>query len=546
MGATGAAGGAGVAAAPAASATRGRLPVSTAGAAAAAAAAAAVAPGGASAAVDVVPMDDNASDRVADEAAAARARKTAAATAAAAAACKQMAAAAKGPYSSMHSCDQVVLLEDWEMWDTIAVNWCKPGKETIREIVDTWEGRDLAACVYRLDLPVLYAKRNYVQHMRRSVVDAALAHARAHPELFEAAVADSPGTESDGGPSPARVHTPPQPRRAQPSVAGPSSGRAVPRSPRSPAPAPARSAAAAAIAALHDYAATAERSEPAAPPLRAVQANAHTYGARSSSRAPPSPARGNKRVPAAEVRREPPSNLFAVGGDESSSASAASSQDSDDDSESDWRPSADPLASSLRRGGRLSREAAEHQLASAGIQRSFASGFIANAKFAAGGRSMYQLYKEVTAAFSQESAKRECLALSRILDALLRGDTSAALEHTSRRLGGVHTAAETGNWAMCERLETEAEQRSFVPDAFMRSALKSVVQMQAVKKSAAEGHAGKGAWSKGSPASGRGERRSSAKPNKKGSTRDHQHRDTTDKGNGAGTSHKKKGGSDPQ
>jgi len=56
----------------------------------------------------------------------------------------------------------VVLLTDEELWDTIAVNWCKPGKETIRGIVDTWEGRDLAACVFRLGLPVLYAKKNYV------------------------------------------------------------------------------------------------------------------------------------------------------------------------------------------------------------------------------------------------------------------------------------------------------------------------------------------------------------------------------------------------
>jgi hypothetical protein len=180
------------------------------------------------------------------------------------------------------------------------------------------------------------------------------------------------------------------------------------------------------------------------------------------------------------------------------------------------------------------REDVDHQLARAGIQSSFAKGFVANAKCAAGGRTMYQLYKEVTSSFSLESAKRECLALSRILDALLHGDTAAALEHTCRRLGGVHTAAETGNWAMCERLETEAEQRSFVPDAFMRSALKSVVQMQAVKKSAAEGFAGKGARGKGASASGREERRSSAKPNKKGSK---EQRDTT---SGAGASHKKK------
>jgi len=107
-------------------------------------------------------MDEGVAEQPADEASAARAGKMAAAKDAAAAACAQMAAAAKGPYSSMHSSVQVVLLTDKEMWDTIAVNWCKPGQETIRAIVDTWEGRDLAACVFRLGLPVLYAKKNYV------------------------------------------------------------------------------------------------------------------------------------------------------------------------------------------------------------------------------------------------------------------------------------------------------------------------------------------------------------------------------------------------
>jgi hypothetical protein len=45
---------------------------------------------------------------------------------------------------------------------------------------------------------------------------------------------------------------------------------------------------------------------------------------------------------------------------------------------------------------------------------------------------------------------------------------------------------------MRDRLETESEQRSFVPDAFMRSALKSVMQMQAVRKSVTQGGANKG------------------------------------------------------
>ena len=151
-------------------------------------------------------MDEGASDAPVDDAAAARARKSAAATAAAAAACVQLAAAAKGPYSKMHSSEQVLLLDESEVWDTIAENWCKPGKETISEIVETWDGRDLAACVYKLGLPVLYAKRNYLQHMRRSVVDAVRAYARSHPELFGAA-ADDAASESEQ-----EAEQPPPPR----------------------------------------------------------------------------------------------------------------------------------------------------------------------------------------------------------------------------------------------------------------------------------------------------------------------------------------------
>jgi hypothetical protein len=470
-------------------------------------------------------MDDSVSEQPADEAAAARARKMAAAKTAAATACAQMAAAAKGPYSSMHSCDQVVLLDDWEMWDTIAVNWCKPGQETIHDIVDTWEGRDLAACVFKLGLPVLYAKKNYVQHMRRSVIDAALAYAKAHPELFESAVAGQSEPESGGEqPSPRAAPS----SRPAPKAAPAAANVAPPARAHSPRPSAARpqmrSAAAAAVAALEDFAPDSEDEAPVGAHKgrllsKDVPVPPSSRSARRSSAAVPPPP---------QVRRPLPT-LHALGGHVSPASPQSSDEDSDE-SESDWLPASEA-------SDRQMREEVRHQLARAGIQSSdFAKGFVTNAKFEAGGRTMYQLYKEVTATFTLESARRECLALSRILDALLKGDVSAALEHTCRRLGGVHTAAETGNWAMCERLETEAQQRSFVPDAYMRSALKSVVQMQAVKKSAAEGFAGKGARSKGASASGREERRSSAKPNKKGSVRDP--RDSTT--SGAGASHKKK------
>ena len=461
-------------------------------------------------------MDEGASDAPVDDAAAARARKSAAATAAAAAACVQLAAAAKGPYSKMHSSEQVLLLDDSEVWDTIAENWCKPGKETISEIVETWDGRDLAACVYKLGLPVLYAKRNYVQHMRRSVVDAVRAYARSHPELFGAA-ADDAASESEQEaeqPPPPRVHSPPKtpPRSASP----------FPMSRRSPrATASSRSAAAMALAAVNNLPIVGSAS---APPGRSPS------GAGRGAVPPPfakDAARSNRPKSVAPELR-----LFDAGAGESEPSDGDDSSDDD----SGWSPGSDPVDAALRRGGRLRSEDVEHQLAQAGIQRSFAQGFVSNAKFAAGGRSMYQLYKEVTAAFAHESSKRECLALSRILDALLRGDVAAALEHTCRRLGGVHTAAETGNWAMCERLETEAEQRSFVPDAFMRSALKSVTQMQAVKKSVVSSTgAGKGGSKKAAQTNKGGwEPRSTPKSNKKEQNQD----------NGAGASHKKKGGSE--
>ena len=88
--------------------------------------------------------------------------------------------------------------------------------------------------------------------------------------------------------------------------------------------------------------------------------------------------------------------------------------------------------------------------------------------------------------------KREALAHARTLDALLQApcDTHGvreALEHICRRLGGVHTAATTGSWEMCDRLEAETSTHSFVPDYFMATALKQVTREQAIRKSVHDG-----------------------------------------------------------
>ena len=127
-------------------------------------------------------------------------------------------------------------------------------------------------------------------------------------------------------------------------------------------------------------------------------------------------------------------------------------------------------------------------------RHSFAKGFLRNALREAAGRTLYQLYKDATAQWEGASlhCRREALAHARTLDALLQSprDTRGvreALEHVCRRLGGVHTAATTGSWEMCDRLEAESSVHSFVPDYFMAAALKQVTREQAIRKSVHDG-----------------------------------------------------------
>jgi hypothetical protein len=495
---------------------------------------------GSAAAADAVtavrPMD--VSDDTAPVSLSADARKLTAAAAAAAAYMRQQLSTLKGRYSDMHSSSQVLLLQDDELWDTITGNWCKPGEEKIKAIAESWEGMDLAACVHRLGLPVLYPKKGYIQAMRRSVIEAVRAHAAMHPELFESEEQKGVGDGSDveamqEEDSDVVDQSPSTPPRAASAAKSPATAAPVSplkpdrRSPR--ANASSRSAAAAAVASLNSFV---HSSKPvgAVPILSRSQSGPKPRSSKASRilTASASPV-AVAAIAAAPVSR-PSLDLLGAG---AGSEEELSEDDSDEDLDDD------PFTASLRNGGQLRKEEMEHQLALAGVQRSFATGFIQNAKFAAGGRSLFQLYTDVTSTFSQEArhSKRECLALARILDALLRKDYAAALEHTCRRLGGVHTAAETGNWAMCDRLETESEQRSFVPDAFMRSALKSVTQMQAVKKSVANGGGGKGGAGGPSAFGGKGRGDSRHKSIKKENSQG------DNKGTGASASQKKKAGS---
>jgi len=429
-------------------------------------------------------------------------------------------------FSEAHSSSQVLLMTNAEMWDTMALSWAAPGsKPTIEEIADTWNALDLAACVVRLGLPLLPA--SMFKAMRKSIVTAVRKHAAEHPLLFVDGDAELELEASDNDAAanvPVESLSPPRAAAAA-RVVPPSPHRRSPRDNLS-----SRAAAAAAVAAMNAY----------MPQPRQASANmrAHASAAVAVPRRVASTAAfGAVSAAAAAAPRGLPSLLEQLADEDSDPSSDSSRSSGDEDT-------ADEHNLLSRNAGRASKAEISHHLANAGIPRSFAKGFIRNAQYVADGRSMFQLYTELVASFpgDKQHCVRECLALARVLDALLKGDNRAALEAVCRRLGGVHTAAETGNWAMCERLESQSNTRSFVPESFMRSALKDVTRMAAVKKSVSSSGTGRSAAGAAGYSSSKGGKGRSS------DSRPYSRRDNNSdtKGNGAGASYKKKGGSDPK
>ncbi len=408
-------------------------------------------------------------------------------------------------FEDLHSSEQVVCLDEHELWPTIASQWCRPGGERIEEFAATWGGDDLAAVVYHLGLSVKprNGRRDYWEKaMRQQVVDAVRAFAAEHPEVFEPERrADSPAPDEHGEEERASAQSSQRSRSSPPRGDSPLRQRVPPSSPgrgrRSPrGSAASRSAdAMKALGQVPLVGRALERAERDSPepvvPKRSPAARAKGRGACQED--PP-------RVRLLELGRR--------GGSPSSSDGSGSDDSADDSADGDWAQDDDDAAaaSSARRGGRLLRDEFDSRLAETGVQRhSFAKGFLRNAMREAAGRTLYQLYKDTTSQWENASVhcKREALAHARTLDCLLQASSHSravrdALEHVCRRLGGVHTAATTGSWDMCDRLEAQTSVHSFVPDAFMSAALKQVTREQAIRKSVSDGYrAGKSSYPQG-------------------------------------------------
>lgn len=414
----------------------------------------------------------------------------------------------KRRWEDLQPSEQVVSLLPDELWDTIVSQWCRPGAELITGFADEWSGDDLAAIVYHLGLTVQPRKgrRDYWDRaMRKQVIEAVHQYAADHPELFdaEAAAAGEPQDEGDEGKE-SDVQDPPRRQvaveitpekvasdrdQSQLLPASPPRGR---RSPRGSAAS--RSAdAMRALAQLPLVGKALERAEADSPERDPKAAKAMC--SRAGIASPPSKARSARVDPP----KRPPVDLLRFGhhsGPDGDDSPHSSSSSDSDDADRDWAQDSDDAAAaaSARRGGRLLRDEFESRLATTGVQRrSFAKGFLRNALGVAAGRTLYQLYKDTTSQWDASvHCKREALAHARTLDYLLQAPREShavrdALEHVCRRLGGVHTAAVSGSWEMCDRLEAEASTHSFVPDYFMAAALKQVTREQAIRKSVAEG-----------------------------------------------------------
>jgi hypothetical protein len=118
----------------------------------------------------------------------------------------------------------------------------------------------------------------------------------------------------------------------------------------------------------------------------------------------------------------------------------------------------------------------------AGAARPLADKFLRN--ILARGPSVHQVMRYDTT-FKSERNRRECLALAKLLDALLARDVHAAKEVACRRLAGVHLADMSGDWNVCDVFEGVMDKQSYVPEEFLQRVVKSVMRIEALDKSAA-------------------------------------------------------------
>lgn len=254
------------------------------------------------------------------------------------------------------------------------------------------------------------------------------------------------------------------------------------------------------------------RPRPALEPVSGLTAaQLAAVGALPSKPARPAVSTSKQRAFTGSHRRSS-RRLFADVSASSSSSSSASDSDSPSSSsdatgsDSDWSPPTPPSRHSKRAHRKHRSADVSEEMESTGRAQPMAKEFIRNVLRNSGGTSVYRVFK-YDVVFHSERNRRECLALSRILDAALAGDKQQLVELTVRRLAGVHTAdSSDNNWDACDAIEQVMEKQSFVPTKFLQRTLRTVVQLQALQQRKPQDASSRSAVHSGHSRSNRGKR----------------------------------------
>lgn len=173
----------------------------------------------------------------------------------------------------------------------------------------------------------------------------------------------------------------------------------------------------------------------------------------------------------------------------SSPSPSSSSTDTDSDSSSTASSELSTDESSHHRGSKLSyashgsrrRHAVDDAMDSTGGSRPIAGKVLR--RILARGPNVHHVTRYDTT-FKSERNRRECLALAKVLDALLARDVELAKELAMRRYTGVQLSDTSGDWNYCDVVEGVMDKHSYLPEEFLQRVVKSVMRVEALDKSA--------------------------------------------------------------
>ena len=359
--------------------------------------------------------------------------------------------------------EQVMALTDAELKETIVRCWVRPN--IVASIVDTWSMADCRRVAPRLKL----MPSSSVSLFRASIRRVMNQWAREEPTWLLDTDVEEEETRREL-----------QERKGRNSRAQPASS-----SRRAASPSPVTATSSAAV-----------QPPPSArnpPSLQDQAALAALLALPAVAAGGASPRRVSIQAPASASSRSNPVALAS-----SSAAPQQLAYDPDDDSDSED----DELGLGLSVGlpsARTRRVETAVNMEALGISAPFAAPYLDNVLRGQATDSVLRVFKALE--FKNSRNRGELLALAKVVDFARKGETAMAIEWACRRMAGVHTADQSGNWQVSDVFEMNTASQSYVPAGFLQMALKQVARVAAISKTHTNAY-GKGQQGGGGKTSG--------------------------------------------